>query len=300
MDSRDVFAILNPLAGQARVPATADEIARLLAAQGLRPALHLTTGPGDAQTAATEALQRGFERVAVAGGDGTISEVTGALAGTGAAMGVIPLGTGNALGRELGLPLGDLPAACRIIAEGHTRRIDVGVCNGTAFAIMCSVGFDAEVAFGAHQGAWKTVLGKWAFVTQFFLKLSRASPRHFRVTVDDRSIEERLWAVAICNGSQYTWRLRFAPDARLDDGGLHVVLFHKRGRLPLAYDVSRHWLSHGMRLLSDTTTLRAHTIRVEVDPPVRWQTDGDVRGMSPIEVAVHPQALRLIVADQPG
>jgi diacylglycerol kinase family enzyme len=249
----------------------------------------------DAQTAARRAVEEGVERIAVAAGDGTVGEVTGALVGTGVAMGLIPLGTGNALGRELGLRLGDLAAACRIVAEGRTRDIDVGVCNGTPFAIMCGIGFDAEVAHASHQGGWKKRVGRWAFAGQFLLHLAGGGPRPFRVTVDGATVEERLWAVVVCNAAQYTWRLRFAPEARLDDGGMEVALFAQQGRLRLLREVTGHWCSGGACELPGMRCLRGRSIQVEVDPPARWQADGDVRGMSPVDISVRPKALRLIV-----
>jgi len=296
MDASDILVIMNPIAGGAKA-GTAGEVSRLLEAEGLRPRLHLTTGPGDARDAAARAVAEGVDRVAVAGGDGTVGEVTGAVVGTGVAMGLIPLGTGNALGRELGLPLKDLAAACRIVAAGRTRQVDVGVCNDTPFAIMCSVGFDADVAHCSHQGSWKKRLGKWAFVGHFLLNLCTGGPRRFRVTVDGQTTEEQLWAAVVCNASHYTWRLRFVPDGRLDDGGLDVVLFGQKGRAQLLHEVSRHWCSGGVCELPNTRCLHGRSIQVETDPPARWQADGDVRGMSPVDIGVRPQALRLIVGD---
>ena len=294
MPDADVLVIMNPIAGGAK-RGTADEILRLLSAEGLHPRLHLTTAPHDAQIVAARAVEEGARRLAVAGGDGTVGEVTGAIVGTGVAMGLIPLGTGNALGRELGLPLQDLPAACRIVAHGPVRDADVGVCNGTHFAIMCSAGFDAEVAHSSHQGRWKKRLGKWGFVAQFLLKLIGGRPRRFRVTVDGETFEEQLWAVIACNASQYTWRLRFAPRSSLDDGGLHVVLFGQRGRLELLNEITRHWCSGGVCEVPGARCLHGRSIRIEAEPPTRWQADGDVRGMTPVDISVRPGALRLIV-----
>jgi YegS/Rv2252/BmrU family lipid kinase len=294
MPEGDLLVIMNPIAGGAR-PGMSDEIVRLLTAEGLQPRVHLTTGPHDAQVVAARAVAEGARRIVVAAGDGTVGEVTGALVGTGVAMGLIPLGTGNALGRELGLPLGDLPAACRIVARGVEQDADVGVCNETPFAIMCGVGFDAEVAHSSHQGPGKRLLGKWSFVLQFLLKLLGWGPRPFRVTVDGETIEERLWAVVVCNAAQYTWRLRFAPHSRLGDGALQVVLFGQRGRLRLLNEVTKHWCSGGVCELPGARCLEGRSIRIEADPPTRWQADGDVRGMTPVDIRVRPGALRLIV-----
>ncbi|MBM3498366.1 MAG: hypothetical protein FJX74_06810 [Armatimonadetes bacterium] len=294
MANAEMPIIMNPTAGGAR-PGAAEVIVGLLRAEGLSPRLHLTRAPRDAQAVAARAVAEGTTRLAVAGGDGTVGEVTAALVGTGVAMGLIPLGTGNALGRELGLPLHDLPAACRIVARGAEQDVDVGVCNDTHFAVMCGVGFDAEVAHGAHQGRWKKRLGKWGFVANFLLKLLTERPRAFRVTVDGQTIEERLWAAVACNASQYSWRLRFAPKGCLNDGGMHVALFGQRTHRELLSELARHWHSRGVCELPGVRCLFGRRIRVEADPPARWQADGDVRGMSPVDISVRARALRLIV-----
>jgi diacylglycerol kinase family enzyme len=215
-------------------------------------------------------------------------------------MGLLPLGTGNALGRELGVPLHDLPAACRIVAHGISQDVDVGVANGAYFAVMCGVGFDAEVAHSSHQGRWKKRLGKWGFVANFLLRLAAERPRVFRVTVDGETVEERLWAVVACNASQYSWRLRFAPAGCLGDGGMHVVLFGQRGRRQLLSELARHWHSRGACELPGTRRLCGQTIRIESDPPARWQADGDVRGFSPVDISIRPHALRVTVPDPGG
>jgi diacylglycerol kinase (ATP) len=296
MDDGDILLILNPTAGGVR-RGIVDVIVRLLAGEGLRPTVHLTRGPKDAKAAAERGVAEGFKRIAVAGGDGTVGEVVAGIAGTKTAMGLIPLGTGNALGRELHLPLHDLPLACHIVAQGRTRKMDIGVCNDTPFAIMCGVGFDAEVGLGAEQGGWKKRLGRWAFVGQFVQELYTQRPHDFRVTVDGETIEARLWCVVVCNGSQYSWRLRFAREGRIDDGRLRVVLFEQEGRTQLLSEIAQHWWSRGTSEVPGARCLVGSSVRVEADPPARWQADGDVRGLSPVDIGVRPKALRLIVQE---
>jgi diacylglycerol kinase (ATP) len=295
--SENVFVIVNPTAGGARRPGTPERLMALLRAEGLHPTLYLTTGPGDAAAAARRTVDLGVQRIGVAAGDGTIGEVLGVLLGSPTAMGILPLGTGNSLGRDLGLPLHNLAEACRIFARGHTRAVDVGLCNGTPFVTMCGCGFDAEVAHAANHGEWKKRFGKWGFLLQAFATIAGQRPRRFRVTVDGQTFEGDLWAAVVCNGSQYSWRLRFAPEGTLDDGLLHVRLFRQRDRGMLVSDVMRHWFSGGEWPIPNTQLLAGRRIRIRSDPPVRWQIDGDVRGMTPVDIELHPQALRLIVRE---
>lgn len=298
MGDREAFVIINPTAGAAGQSGLVEAITSHLKREGISSAVHLTTGPGDARVVAAKAVAEGRDFVVVAGGDGTVGEVTGPLTGTGARLGIIPLGTGNAIARELSLPLDDIPGACKIIGADAVRAIDVGVCNDHEFIIMCGVGFDAVVAEKVHAGHWKGRLGKWAFVGQFFVSAFQERRHLFRVEVDGERVEGDMWGAIICNGSQYTWRLSFAPEARVDDGMLHVILFAQPSRYRLLRTASHYWLADKAVNVPHTTTLRGRSIRVEVEPPARWQADGDPQGTSPVEISLKPASLRAIVPRQ--
>jgi len=289
----EAFLIVNPTAGGTADGALASEVVSLLASQGIRAELHVTAAAGDARRAAQKAVGEGFGLVLVAGGDGTVGEVVGPLAGTEAVLGIIPVGTANGIALELGLPIADLPAACRLVAEGQAFAADVGVCNGHEFLLMCGVGLDAMVAERVDV-LWKRALGTWAFVGQFVQTVLQEPMRPFRVTVDGSVCEAPMWGAVVCNGAQYSWRLSFAPAARLDDGLLHVVMFHQPDALCLLNAVGAEFLVGGATPLPHTTLAQGRTVRVEADPPAPWQTDGDPRGVTPVEVTIRPQSLRVI------
>ncbi|MGQ9731379.1 MAG: diacylglycerol/lipid kinase family protein [Candidatus Zipacnadales bacterium] len=292
----DILVIVNPLAGSARKPETIGRIVSLLASYGTRPTCYVTSGPGDATKAATRAVEKRVNCVAVVGGDGTVGEVIGPLVGTGLPLAVIPMGTANAFARELGLPLENLPLACRIAAEGHTWDVDVGVCNGIPFAMMFGTGFDAEVALWTEQQAWKHYLGRWAFVGQAFQCLFRERPRRFIVNVDGETMEVWAWAVVACNGEMYSWRLKFAPGARLDDGKLDLLAFPHQGRAQLLVNVGWHWLNKGQSPLRNVIHKQGQHIKIEAEPPARWQADGEPRGTTPVEIGIKAGALRVVVS----
>lgn len=104
------------------------EVEAAFAGVGVAIALELVDGGAIASRAAAVS---GEPLVVVGGGDGTLGAAASALAGTGSALGILPLGTRNHLARELGIPA-DLTGAARVIARGETRRIDLGRINGHA------------------------------------------------------------------------------------------------------------------------------------------------------------------------
>ncbi|MFI5170167.1 MAG: diacylglycerol/lipid kinase family protein, partial [Vicinamibacterales bacterium] len=107
----------------------------------------LTQGPGDEARLASEAIARGFRRIVAVGGDGTWSNVAGAILKSGepASLGLVPGGTGCDLAKTLGIPPRDVAACCRIVLEGVTRRIDVGRVEDRHFLNIAGFGYDVAV-----------------------------------------------------------------------------------------------------------------------------------------------------------
>src|SRR5271157_4053411 len=160
-----MIIVFNPVAGRRRAHLLW-RVLDVLVANGVRLDLAETHRPGHAEALAREAVLRGEQMVVAAGGDGTIAEVANGLMGSGARLGVIPLGTANVLAHELGLPFAPKSVAAAL-AFGRTRTLWPGQVNdadGTRlFVQMLGVGFDAQVV----HNLWlplKKAFGKGAYV----------------------------------------------------------------------------------------------------------------------------------------
>lgn len=288
--------IANPgarqVAAQPDLPAVAH---RCLGELGIETDLLLTAAPGEARTMAARAPALGYDLVVVAGGDGTVNEVVNGLAGTQTALGLVPLGTGNVLGSYLGLPPGDVAAACRGIAEGLVRSIDLGRVNGRYFVTMAGIGLDAQVAADTDS-RWKSWLGKLAFVGQFMDTLVSLRPWHCSLAVDGEKLEDDLWGAFVCNTAQYAWRVRLVPEAREDDGMLDVVIIHKcrRNELQLCANAV-FFAGEPAHKQPHMRVLQGREVRLEATPPAPWQVDGEVAGKTPIVCDVAPGVLQLVV-----
>lgn len=138
-----------------------------VAAAGWEPLWLETTSADHGRGAAARALREGASLVLVYGGDGTVREVTGTMAGSGVPLGLLPAGSGNLLARALGVPVTDLGAALRIALHGRDRPIDVARVAGTdpveRFCVMGGVGLDAAMIRDAPE-RWKALLGWLAYL----------------------------------------------------------------------------------------------------------------------------------------
>jgi diacylglycerol kinase (ATP) len=143
--------ILNPTSGISTVTTKAmtpeETEAAILAAlrsYGIEPEVYYTTPEDTGQGLSTRAAADHTELVIAAGGDGTIHAVAKGLIGTQSALGIIPTGTMNDLARSLSIPE-TIEAACEVIAQGETHKIDVGDANGQAFFEVAGIGLEARL-----------------------------------------------------------------------------------------------------------------------------------------------------------
>lgn len=271
-------AIVNPakIDDEARFRRRLDDLAQ---AHGWEAPLWLETTVNDPGRAmARLALESNVDLVIAAGGDGTVRAVCAELAGTGVAVGVVPVGTGNLLARNLGLPL-DHEDAIEVALTGYDRAMDIVRIDGDGletdrFAVMAGLGLDAAVV-GDAPAILKAKVGWAAYVVSMARHVSFPA---VRVEIEvDGGPPERHWArmVVIGNVGHLHGGLPLLPDAAPDDGYLDVVLFAPRRVTEwpgLAWRVVRRSRKHDDQL----THWRGRSVVVRSTDPVPRQLDGDL------------------------
>jgi len=288
-----VLLVYNPqarLARRAPMEAIETELRRLGAEVEAVRAPNGHAGRAVAESAAV----RGFERVIVAGGDGTVNAVLASLAGTQVVLAVIPLGTGNVLAQEIGLRPGDWRTGCRVALAPATTAMDLGRANGRFFAAMLGVGLDARIVDDLAD-RHKTNYGRGAFAVQFLRSLCRSRPVLFHLDVDGEAIEHRAWAVVVSNTPRYAWRLHLSPGANPFDGRLDLLIIRPISRLRVLAEVGICFITSRGPIPSGLGRHLFSRARIEASPPVKWQVDGDLAGETPLEVEVVPAALQVAV-----
>ncbi len=286
---RRVLVIHNPTAGWRR-RRRFERIVSALIAEGVDVDVRPTTRRGDAEAFAMSADPEKLDAIAVAGGDGTINEVVNGLGDKKLPLAVIPLGTANVLAHEIGL--GGTPRdIARTIATGRAQPISVGIVNGRRFVMMAGFGFDAHVV-AEVKPAVKKFLGKTAYVLSTLKTLASFRFPKYRVIVDGESFD--VASAVIANGHFYGGTFVCAPDARLQDPSLHVVLFMKPGVLrTIRYAV---WLALGrLTKLPDVKIVPATDIVVERVDAEPVQGDGDILASLPARITLAPAALALLM-----
>jgi diacylglycerol kinase (ATP) len=259
--------------------------------------VHCDTAFTTAPAHATElARQRGADVDAVftLGGDGTAMEVITALAGGGPPVGILPGGTGNILVRSLGIPL-RVDDAVSALLRGRETRLDLGrLGDGRHFAIGLGIGIDEAMIAGASR-AMKKRTGVLAYVWSALNAGWRLEQFHVKLTVDGTVHEMRASQVMIVNlGSVVGGLITFGPGIGYADGMLNACVYSPRNIIA-AVRIFSGMLRGTVGTDPHAFVAAGRHFRIETDPPRRAQADGELLGMTPVEVTVEPGAARLLV-----
>jgi len=289
-----------------------------LARAGLRKAVYYpTTEANNGGGQAKQALADGHSLFLIAGGDGTLRSAVEQLAYTDAEVGIIPLGTGNVLARNLGIPLTSIGRAALKAAVGEVRAIDLGrvtlefegdrPAESHVFAVMAGLGLDAKIIMNTDAER-KKVLG-WVAYVEGGIRSLPARFERIDVSVNGRPAKTlKLHSLLIGNCGFLPGNINLMPDALLDDGQLDVAsvgprriwnwidFFNRitwinflRGKVVGASDLADY--TANVKTLGNMT---GKSVLATPHHPVELQLDGDAFGkVTSAKFEVMPQALKI-------
>ena len=292
---RRVRVLWNPTSGRkGGIPtnhASRAMLLDLLARHGLGDELLEPGSESEAAAAATDAVNRGYDVVVAAGGDGTIGLVGRQLLGSSTALGILPLGSVMNIPRMLGVPR-DADEAGRILAAGHVRTIDVGEVGERIFYEAGSVGIHAA----ATRELPKVDRGDYGAILRSIVAALRYRPSETRIELDDeRTIEANTVGIAVANGPFMGPGVPVAPDALLDDG-----LFDVRVFLPFTYREVIRMLGIPFGRTAPTRrslSERASSVRITTARPLAVRADAQDLGTTPVQFEIRPASLRVVAPD---
>ena len=290
------FAIVhNARAGKARLHLLNQVVSTLL--QGGAEVSVFSAATAAEATAHVKMLaaSQAADAIVAAGGDGTVRSVVAALAGTKLPAGVIPLGTGNVIKYELGLP-SDAAAIAHLLRAGPLLKVQTGLVNGQIFLLMVGAGFDGRIVATLDETA-KRRFGRLAYAGPISRGLI-AQPQLFDVLADGTRYQA-TWVV-VTNAAHYGGSFALTCETQLGANKLIAVIFTGASRATLLANS----LALGLGRLAKSKTRPRGVIAVPVErvsicgvATVCVEIDGDAAGMTPIEISSNGPAINLIVPD---
>lgn len=286
-----VKVIANPAAG--RDEAVLGTLNEVFGDASVSWDVSVTNAPGDARRLAERALSEGWDVIAAYGGDGTVVEVAAALIAGEIPLAILPGGTGNAVAADLGVPRTLKEAAESIVASPvNVRQVDVGMAGDAPFMLHAAMGFEVAMLEAATPQA-KAQYGVFAYLMSGMQTMLDPPIASYRLTIDGEDVECRGTTCIVANsGSTGVGTTRLAPDIRMDDGLLDVLVFQSAD-LKGVIGAARQLI--GGAKASTVSRWSGRSVLVESQPAQRVMLDGEPMGMTPIEARVVPRALSVVV-----
>lgn len=293
-----MIVILNSSAGtDADDGQQGEQVRQLFAAAGTNVEIRHPDEECDLSALAREAVEdSGSDLIVAGGGDGTISAVAAALAGTRKTLGVLPLGTLNHFAKDLGIPL-ELPDAITNILHGRIEEVDVGEVNGRVFINNSSLGLYPRIVSDRETQQETLARGKWAaFLWATLGALGRFPFLDLRLTVDGEDLQRRTAFLFIGNNEYETAGFDLGARRCLNAGKLGLYLTHRTGRLGLFRLALRALFGH-LEQAQDFDAFCVQEATIETRRArLLVATDGEVTEMQmPLVYRMRPRALRVMV-----
>lgn len=281
----------NPLDAGTRI----EHVTRCLLDLGVNVDVALAHPAREAVSIAKKAVRKGYSTVIAMGGDGTISAVVRGIVGSDVHLGIIAAGTENDIAASLGIPE-DLEQACRLIASGQTRDLDLAQISTkekkkVAFLMVTTVGLTTTL----YPDVKDMPRGDFSNIKDAVLHLLNAKPNpKVFLTLDDEShIEVETMLVTITNTPVIGSKNLVAPDASMDDGLLDIAVYPNftKAELLAYFAKSAH-----ERMTSDgkIQRYRARKVKIKTEPKLDIATEGLYLGQGKAKIKVLPRALHVI------
>ncbi len=288
--------VLNPAAGSVGSVVELEKKLRRVKNAELR----ITAQQGDAESFSRDAVDRGFDLIVAAGGDGTLNEVVNGIGDRVAdiSIGVVPLGTGNDFARSLNLT-NDIDKSIELLERRRTRQIDLVrvTSDRTRHFVNVSSGGFSGIVDEKLTPELKTTWGPLAYLRGAAEALPELHAYKTEILLDDREqIGMNLYNVIVANGRYVAGGIPIAPEADVDDGLLDIILIPEGAAPQLALLMGQ--ILVGKHLNNPAIVFRrAARLAVSSNPGIWFNVDGELIGNEPVTFDIMPRALRFVVGE---
>ncbi|GAB3533253.1 diacylglycerol kinase family lipid kinase [Pontibacter brevis] len=288
---RHLLFVINPIAGDIDKDELQEEVVTICNAHGITYDIYRTTGENDKEVIKAKLDEIKYDGVFTAGGDGTVSIVASLLIGTSIPLGMIPLGSGNGLSKDLDIPQ-DIEEALELIHRNIIRNIDTLTLNGHPSIHLSDLGFNALVVKGFCEGYTR---GPGAYARVALQEYLGYEPKTYRIETDKEIFEGKAFMVTIANANAFGSNANINPNGILNDGQFEICLiepFPKAAGIAILY-----------KLYTDSIDTSVYTRRLSCKTATIYNPEHEVMHIDgepvdlgeKVEVQIHPKSLKVIL-----
>lgn len=279
MNQKKTLLLINPISGINKKEGLIDIMVSRLARAGHNVTVAKTERGGHASELASQAIADGCGTIVVCGGDGTINEAASAMVGTGAALGILPSGSGNGLARHIELPIDEL-MALEVIEKGVVVDCDCGLAESfdeqgrgirRYFFCTCGLGFDAYVSHTFAKGGKR---GPSEYLRAVFAALGSYKSKRYSMAVNGNRYDFEALILACCNASQYGNDAYISPSSSIRDGMIEFVTVKDVNTLRTLISGLDIMMGNAMKN-PDIETMQAANAVIDFAEPAYGHLDGE-------------------------
>jgi YegS/Rv2252/BmrU family lipid kinase len=215
-----IIAIINPVSGTSSKKHIPNVLDQYIPSDRFEKRFFFTEYQGHAFELASQAVKEKADYIIAVGGDGTVNEVARALVESSSVLGIVPMGSGNGLARDLAIPM-DIRKALDVILERKIKTIDYCKANNRIFFCTCGVGFDASVS---ERFAKRKHRGPFSYMRSVFTEYLQFKPDTYDIVIENEILTKKAFLVTCANISQYGNNAYIAPQADMNDGMMDVAI----------------------------------------------------------------------------
>lgn len=295
---RKILYLVNPISGTGSKSKLRETIGVLTQKAGIDFEIADTDKEGEYKFLRDKIMRDAITDVVIAGGDGTINQVVGAIQGMQVRVGIIPTGSGNGLAYAAGIPSGTVKAL-RLIFKGHAQPCDGFMVKNKFGCMLAGLGYDAQVA---SDFQWQQKRGLITYIRLCWKNFWKAPGYTIALQFGGRLIEKEVLFVSIANSNQFGNRVTIAPKASLNDGLLDIVVVLKKNSFTTALCLLRQIAAGKIKPIETLDNEKAgilyfQTAEMYIDNPQQapLHVDGEpISNYTSVLVRVIPDAFQLI------
>lgn len=288
---KNLLLIINPKAGSIDVDDVSANGKLWAETYQFELTIHTTTGNDDKKSIEALLKKSDFERVLVAGGDGTINMVASILVGTSITLAILACGSANGLATSFELPK-DLDEQFKIALDAKPKSVDTLEVNGNLCIHIADVGVNAELIYNYETTKSS---GLWGYAMQTIPTLFKSDyPYHFDMELDSQTFKTKGVLLAFANADRYGTGSIINPDGKIDDGVFEVVIFK---RLSLI-DILKTFFKKRKRQNLNVEIHSTASVTVRCRKPISFQVDGEFIGkVDTLSATINPASLKMAIPD---